>query len=173
MFKHAKLLLVGATLLLMVAAPSVVSASTYTLTWPEVNACGTWPCTFDAGTMSFPAGTVVSAVFSSTFGNSTVPNTAIMSVFVNGVDVGDCASASDPCWGAGSPTPFTYVYTAGDLASLNSGLADLTINQTDCCVIRLGVSTLVVTTVPEPGSMLLLGSGILGLAGAIRRKLML
>jgi PEP-CTERM motif len=146
-------------------------ADTITLSWGEQNGTGTLPFTIDAGTLAFtvPTGqSIVGAVFSSTLGNSTIPNTAVMNVFVNGVLVGACLPGDPVCATSAVPTPFSYTYTTADLLSLATGLADLTITQTDCCVIRLGDSTLVITTAPtaapEPGSLALLGLGVFGLA---------
>src|SRR5215470_17028966 len=156
-------------------------ADTLTVTWGEVNGPDLFPGfftgTIDAGAMPFtiPSGqTIVGAIFSSTLGNSNPldfdGSTAVMTVDVNGVQVGSCPDKSSPCWiGTGSPIPFTYTFTSADLLALGSGTADLTITQTDCCVIRLGASTLVITTspttaTPEPGSLALLGFGVLGLA---------
>ena len=46
---------------------------------------------------------------------------------------------------------------------------------TQCCGnIDTGfIATFSTSSVPEPGSLVLLGTGILGLAGAVRRKFML
>lgn len=169
--------LLAAGLVCMVSG-TPVKADTLTVTWSEVNgpdlSPGFFTGTFDAGLMSFaiPAGqTIVGAIFTSALGNENFfdGSTAVMTVDVNGVQVGSCPDRSSPCWqGTGSPIPFSYTFTAADLLALGSGTVDLTITQTDCCVIRLSPSTLVITTAPvgtpEPGSMALLGFGILGLA---------
>ncbi len=170
--------------ILALLTPALGKADVITVTWPEQNgpdagcvgiilgSCTGVPVTLSSlMTFTIPAGqSIVSAVFSSTYGNSTVPNTAIETITVNGVQVGACTSSLNPCWNGLSPTPFSYTYTAADLLTLLSGTADLVATQTDCCIIREGVSTLVITTTPEPGTLALFGSGI-GLLGLYRRRL--
>jgi len=160
----------AAALVCLVSTTSA-KADVIDLTWVEQNGTGTLPFTIDAGPLTFtiPSGqSIVSAVFTSTLGNSTVPNTAVMNVFVNSVLVGTCAEGDPVCANSTSPIPFTYTFTAADLLTLAGGVADLTITQTDCCVIRLGASELVITTAPtaapEPGTLALMGFGLLGLA---------
>ena len=152
-------------------------ADTITLTWTQQNGPTGQPLTYtlDAGSDVFTILTgqeIVGAVFTSALGNSNsfLDSTAVMNVYVNGIQVGSCPDRSSPCWnGTGNPIPFTYTYTATDLLSLTSGMADLTITQTDCCAIRLSPSMLTITTAPitatpESGSLSMLGLGVLGLA---------
>jgi hypothetical protein len=115
--------------------PAVSKADTITVNWGEQNGPdgAALPFTLNAGTMVFtiPAGQqILNAVFSSTLGNTLVGSTAVMNVFVNGIQVGSCPSGSSPCF-LGGPNPFTYTFTSGDLNSLLSGTADLTITQLD------------------------------------------
>lgn len=153
-------------------------ADTIVLNWGEQNGpISVWPTLLDAGTDTFsiPNGQVITgAIFSSTWGNSSYPDTGIMSVDVNGVQMGACLDESNVCWTGFSPTPFSYTYTAGDLASLSGGAADLTIDQTGPYTIRLGDSTLTITTtdasLPEPAPWWALGAGMLALTGLARRK---
>jgi len=152
------------TLFLFFAAslPATIIVSTL----PEYNGVGIYPATETVGTFvySIPPGEfIVSAVYSSTLGNSTVPNTAVMDVIVDGLVVGSCLSPSDPCWFGGSPIPFSYTFAPADFALLSDGSALLSVDQLDCCVIRLGASSLTIETalVPEPGSLVLFGLGLL------------
>lgn len=82
---------------------------------------------------------------------------------------------ADPCWtDIFNPIPFSYTFTNADLSALSSGTVDLTIEQLDSFVIRLGESTLTLTvsnpvSAPGPASWLLLGPGLLAL-GALRKR---
>jgi hypothetical protein len=156
------------------AATTPANASVVISTLPEFNGNGTVANTF-IGTFSYviPAGeTIVSATFESTFGNTQVNSSATGDVTVDGVIVGSCPGDGNPCWN-GPGAPITYNFLSSEFTLLADGSADLFYNQTDCCTIRLGASTLTITTaasdgVPEPSTwaMMLLGFGLVG--GAVR-----
>lgn len=119
-----------------------------------------------------PGQVIVSANFSSTFGNDTVPSTAVGAVTVGGVTVATCivdAACNDSP--TGFPTPISYNFLASEFGSL-LGNIDLVYDRTGCCLPRLGASQLTITTaapVPEPANWALLIAGF-GLVGAAMRR---
>ena len=64
------------------------------------------------------------------------------------------------------PVSIMALYT--DMKLHNSGLLTITSPHGDVLVNQLQVTT---TTVPEPASLLMMGSGLIAIGGAIRRKL--
>ena len=169
---------VSVVLAAILLLPAFSRADSFTFSWGEQNGPSTYPTSLDAGSQLFsvPDGqTITDATFTSTFGNSTVPSTAVMDVFINSVLVGSCY-VDTQCWSSiTTPTPFSYTFTSTDLSALTTGSVDLSINQTDCCVIRLGSSTLTIDTAPttptpEPASVALLGSGLAGLMVMRKRR---
>jgi hypothetical protein len=161
-------------LVAMTAFAPAAQAATYNFTAPEFNGDGNLgPALIETWNVVLGIGEKIkSAMFESTFGNSTVPNTAIGTVSVGGVTVASCSDTSEPCWFDGTPTPISYAFAPGEFASL-LGMIDLIYDQTDCCVIRLGESTLTIETaaIPLPAAGLLFVPALGGLAAvALRRR---
>lgn len=159
-------LLLAAALAASTIATSA-NATTIVSTLPEYNGNGNIANTaIGAFNYVIPLGeTIISATFASSFGNSTVSSSAEGQVTLDGVVAGTCTS-SGLC--SGSTVPFTYNFLPGQFSLLADGSASLFYNQTGCCVIRLGKSTLTIETgaVPEPATwlMMILGFGAIGAA---------
>ena len=167
--------LLSALFLAATALPTI-TAGTITATLPEFS--GTFQnVTFPQPSIvigsfnySIPAGqNIVAAVYTSTFGNSVVPNSAGVDVSVAGILVGSCPALA-ACDVANSVTPFSFNFQPSDFSKLASGSLIVSAVQNSGKIIRLGSETLTITTgTPEPGSIALLGVGLLTI-GMLRRR---
>ncbi len=132
-------------------------ASTILVAFPEFNGprleAGPFPAapiTVASRTFSIPPGDKVTAATISGFWGSNIDpsSTAGVDVRLDGVLVAQCVKKPRPsCYSSDAlQQSWSYTLKEGELSVLNDGVATLTATQTSDISIRLGETTLVVTT---------------------------
>lgn len=154
---------------------SAARAQNIVQTLPEFNGGGNYPFVWPVGTFNYviPAGqNILWARISGQFGNSLVQSTAAQDLYLDGIRVAGCVYQSPTCWGGG-PEAWSYNFSASEFGALADGSANFVSDQTDCCVVRLGTTTLEIQTqptVPEPSTVALLAIGLVGMLAQVRRR---
>jgi hypothetical protein len=129
------------------------SGSTLTDTLPEFNSPEDVGATYRVGTFDFtlPFGsTVLSATLSGTYGNSNVPNSSGVDIFLGGNLVNSCsADASAACQNSESPIPWSANINVNQTPNLDLGSTFMNVTQTSPFDIRLGPTTLTIVISPS------------------------
>ncbi len=160
----------------LAAGPALAQPATETATILPVSLDdpGIYPSTETLGTFTFatsPYISILGATVSGEWGSSALsPNTAAASYYIGNVLVFTC-NLGDACWGSSNETPWSYTFTAADLASLATGSATFTAIQTSLGNVQADTTTLTLDIfVPEPASAALFGASLLGLGVLLRRN---
>jgi hypothetical protein len=150
-------------LLLLKAAGA--SGATIEAILPEFSGeCSPTPCSVGTFQFTIPDGEQISAaLLEGTFGNSGAMSSAPVDLRLDGVLVAQCMDAQ-PCTMSDVAVPWSHGFSLHELAVLADGMATLGAEQLGGLMVRLGETTLTITTVPEPSSGLLVALGLLTLA---------
>jgi hypothetical protein len=123
---------------------------------------------FESSTFSVNQNTVYTISFE--LSNATTCCFADISTLINGSQVGSDAFANGPSDNLGSGTAwqtFSFSWNSGSNTTAHIDFLDL---NTAGDGNDFGIDNIELSTVPEPGTLLMLGTGVLGVGGSLKRR---